>query len=293
MVIIALDSIKMVMEDKIKVNEKTISNRDILYYTAYNGYSYCKKALTAKVNTKFQFSKKISAGWTALHITVRYGHLGCLQKLLNEDAIQINEKTPNGWTALHIAARFGYSDCLQALLNCDDIRVNEKIPTGWTPLHIALSYDNTDCTKILLQHKNIQLNEKTNIGRSVLCIASMNGYTDCIRLLLAHEDILVNVKDNHGRTPLYITSFKKNKDCTKLLLERSDLLILGKKIACLSELNKAARNDDWDYIKHLLLILNFQLDESVQQKLISLDQKDMHAWEYVCEWITITNSSTV
>ena len=325
-----VDCLKALLsKENIRVNKKDNGGWTPLHCAVYYYDVDCLQTLLTNTNT--QVNKKDYGGWTALHVAANYGNLRCLKILLTKEEVDVNAKDNKDWTALHYAATFGYIHCLYELLAKENIQVNVKVNQGWTPLHLAAYNYRHDCLKALLDKKDIQVNEAGGNGWTALHICARFGYLNCLQSLLAtdniqvnmrrsddwnalhyaaycnnpdclsalllNENIKINEKDKRGRTPLYLAAFKKRETCLQLLLERNDLLIADKKVDCMSEINKAVRDNNHTEIKRLLLSLNEQFFSSkVKAKkldALSLAASNMPTWQYVCAWVTLAYSRSV
>ncbi|CAA0829712.1 Ankyrin repeat family protein [Striga hermonthica] len=96
-------------------------------------------------------------GDTLLHLTCLYGHLNCVQFLLERGA-NLEAKDEDGAIPLHDACAGGYTEIAQLLINLanDPERVKRMVDTvdveGDTPLHHAARGEYSDVIKLLLAH---------------------------------------------------------------------------------------------------------------------------------------------
>ncbi|KAL2933402.1 BRCA1-associated RING domain protein 1 [Bienertia sinuspersici] len=96
-------------------------------------------------------------GDTALHLASLYGHLACVQLLLERGA-SVEAKDEDGAIPLHDASAGGYTEIVELLISrASDPeclrRLLETVDTeGDTPLHHAARGEHLDVIKLLLAH---------------------------------------------------------------------------------------------------------------------------------------------
>lgn len=91
-------------------------------------------------------------GDTALHLACLYGHLQCVEVLLQEGAKADVVNTQDGTTALHDAAAGGYLEIAQLLLNRSGASiVSQQDTDGDTALHNAARGGHLEVVQLLLQ----------------------------------------------------------------------------------------------------------------------------------------------
>ncbi|CAA3017129.1 tankyrase-1 [Olea europaea var. sylvestris] len=99
----------------------------------------------------------VEDGDTVLHLTCLYGHLSCVQFLLERGA-NLEAKDEDGAIPLHDSCAGGYTQVVQLLLNGanDPERVKRMLQTvdveGDTPLHHAARGEYDDVIRLLLAH---------------------------------------------------------------------------------------------------------------------------------------------
>lgn len=124
-------------------------------------------------------------GDTALHLTCLYGHLECVQLLLERGA-NIEEEDDEGAIPLHDACAGGFTEIVQLLLNrAIDAEHLQKLldavdSEGDTPLHHAARGEHVDVIRLLLT--NGASHTKTNLYGKTPADLPDQG-TDARRLL--------------------------------------------------------------------------------------------------------------
>lgn len=110
-------------------------------------------------------------------------------KLLVEAGVNINWQDESGETALHIAARFGHLKCVEILLEGSgdhkaDMELSEK-SFAWTPLHIA-AVDGHLPVAQLLAEAGAEVGKKDAFGWTAKEHAALRGHMDIANLLLRY-----------------------------------------------------------------------------------------------------------
>ncbi|CAA2972695.1 Fetal globin-inducing factor (contains ankyrin repeats) [Olea europaea subsp. europaea] len=117
----------------------------------------------------------VEDGDTVLHLSCLYGHLSCVQFLLERGA-NLEAKDEDGAIPLHDACAGGYTEVVQLLLN---------------------SANDPDCVKRMLETVDME-------GDMPLHHAARGEYENVIRLLLAHG-ASPTATNTYGKTPIELT----------------------------------------------------------------------------------------
>ncbi|OIW01594.1 hypothetical protein TanjilG_08775 [Lupinus angustifolius] len=108
-------------------------------------------------NLTGSIDEPVEDGDTALHLTCLYGHLECVQLLLERGA-NLEAKDDDGAIPLHDACAGGFTEIVQVLLNrANDVehikRMLETVDSeGDTPLHHAARGEHVDVIRLLLSN---------------------------------------------------------------------------------------------------------------------------------------------
>ncbi|XP_061353913.1 uncharacterized protein LOC133298598 [Gastrolobium bilobum] len=138
-------------------------------------------------NLTGSINEPVEDGDTALHLTCLYGHLACVQLLLERGA-DLEAKDEDGAIPLHDACAGGFTEIVQLLINrandSDHIkRMLESVDAeGDTPLHHAARGEHVNVIRLLLSYG--ASSTKTNLyGKTPTELPEQD--TDARRLLEA------------------------------------------------------------------------------------------------------------
>lgn len=116
-----------------------------------------------------------------LHKAAESGSFEQLCALLKQNPTGVNEKDNNDWTPLHSAVEYGHLECVQVLLQ-HQANVNEKNNLGLTPLHIAAAKGRRECVEELLKN-DADITAKTVFGKTAKDIAKASDHHHIVKLL--------------------------------------------------------------------------------------------------------------
>ena len=137
--------------------------------------------------------------WSALHVAAHYGHLECVEVILEhcQELLNVRSSKDTADTPLHLASRGNHIEIVELLLSSGaEVNLTNQ-PLGHTPLHVAASMGNTEITEILLSYgADPNLKEKASTRRCPLEIARDHKHNDCITVLL--DAMEVTVEDAKG-----------------------------------------------------------------------------------------------
>ena len=124
----------------------------------------------------------------ALHFASRYGHLPCVETLLELGA-DVDAEDRRGWQAIHEAALHGRVECLEKLLrngaSPNAVAYNGNGPS--TPLHYAARHGHLQCVKVLLRY-GADWSMGNEYGETPLHCTAMRGHVDCMKALAEAGD---------------------------------------------------------------------------------------------------------
>ncbi|XP_071952456.1 death-associated protein kinase 1-like [Antedon mediterranea] len=144
-----------------------------------------------------------------------------VQRLIDEEKVEIGTLTELGKTSFHLAAANGYGSICEILIKAN-ADVNSTDMEGRSPLHEAAKENNLEICKLLIDRSaNVDL--KDNKGLTALSLAILLGHsTICAFLLDKGADI--SSKDCDGRTPLHLAVIVNNFDiCCRLVENKAPI----------------------------------------------------------------------
>jgi ankyrin repeat protein len=154
---------------------------------------------------------------------VKVGNLDAIRKLVKEDSSAVRCRDGKDQTPLIIASTYGHLACLEALLDANaapnEIRSDQR-----TALMIAADKGHAQCVALLLRHAanvNQVVTDPMQPGHggsgSALVLACTRGQTECVKSLLEHGAD-VEATDAVGRTSLMLASFLGYRLVLELLI---------------------------------------------------------------------------
>lgn len=122
---------------------------------------------------------------SALHLAAMEGDLTEVRSLL-EAGVDINSRMTAGWTPLMISAKYGHEKVMATLLR-SGADPNLQNDTGNTALMVAVAANRPDMVRGLLQ-SNVRLDIKNSRDLDAIQMAELLGYTDILSILRNHAD---------------------------------------------------------------------------------------------------------
>ena len=206
-----------VLRDTLATTNPSQSVKDVsLYWTCRLGHDRLVSSLLlagAKQNTK-QMDRQ--SGLTA---AAEYGHVECVEALLDDAATKVSLLGRKGRCALSFACGNGNIEIFDALMRRAKGDVNVPDNTGATPLFWATSSGQRQIVMKLLKTKSININHVDNTGRTALSWAAAEGVYDSAEILLKQPGIDANIQDKKGRSALSWAAGIGHFDIVECLLE--------------------------------------------------------------------------
>ncbi|KAM5586593.1 ankyrin repeat-containing protein [Rosa sericea] len=177
---------------------------------------------------------------TALHVAVRYGHLGVVVMLMEADpelccltnradesvlflaarkgsaeiALYLLNESPvcpcfrgtNGVTALHAAvtrSNLTSKGIVRTMVSKNPEMIKNVDALGWTPLHYAAFRGNLEATRVLMQCDSSASYILDNSGMSALHVASHAGHTKIMEELIRWRPDICDLLNDKGQTALH------------------------------------------------------------------------------------------
>mgnify|MGYP001073624728 CR=1 FL=1 len=144
-----------------------------------------------------------------------------VNKLINDEEVNINKQFDNMMTSFHIACKNGNLGIVRILINNNKIRLNIIDKDNKTGFYIACERGHYEIIELLSSDKRINLNIGDKEGETQFLIACKNGYYNIVKFLIDKVDI--NKRSNDGNIALYIACIYNHYDIVKLILDNRKL----------------------------------------------------------------------
>ncbi|KAK6126253.1 hypothetical protein DH2020_014993 [Rehmannia glutinosa] len=186
------EGMELAVEDDIDHSEIPLHLRPLVSAAESGDLTALRLALE---NFDGNIDEPMEDGDTLLHLTCLYGHLTCVQFLLEKGA-NLEAKDEDGGTPLHDACAGGYTEIAQLIINRanEPERVKRMLETvdveGDTPLHHAARGEYGDVIKLLLAH-GASPTMKNIYGKTPTELADLG--TEARRIL---EEVVAGVSSN-------------------------------------------------------------------------------------------------
>ncbi|MCP3926279.1 MAG: hypothetical protein GY714_27250 [Desulfobacterales bacterium] len=235
----SFDIVKILVNKKIKINQKSRDNRTALEKAVYYKHDtiaayLIKKGASVKLNNNYDKQANM------LHIASYYGLIETV-KLLVSKKISINKKNKYKSTPLDLALDNGHENVALYLLS-----KKGKYKKSKSLIHIAVKKDYKEILKRYRNKKNI--NQKDKRGNTQVHLAVLKGNVDYLKTLL-NSGANINAVNKHGRTPLENAVFNNKTESVRVLLERGAIIKSSK-------FSLIANAIDYKYITIAELLIN-------------------------------------
>lgn len=184
------------------------------HFAAYFGHLACLEVLVERTEAFAEVSD--SKGRTALFYAAARNHPNCVALLVDVRSGWIDAGDANGDTALHVAACRGHDDVVQLLLESGAAatRANKH---GLTATHVART---NRCLMMLWEYGGDLLAIDAN-GRTPLFTMCATGRLSSATCLCELDEDMTSLSlaDKRGDTPLHAAACNGHLGCLQLLLE--------------------------------------------------------------------------
>ncbi|CAD5123709.1 unnamed protein product [Dimorphilus gyrociliatus] len=212
-----VDILTLFLEKGAAVNKISQKGRwTSLHIVSEKGYHECSKILLDYGALPSLWSR---TGDTSLHTACRWGFDKIVNEILNRPNIEIDYDAANsvGLTAVALASRYGHVLCVQRLIQ-SKVNIEKKDDDGDSPLHLAVRNNHEDVVKMLASNK-ADVNSYGCGGWTPLHLASSFGYISVIDSLLSSPEIEVDkpTNDENRLTAISLAAIESKEDCVRLL----------------------------------------------------------------------------
>ena len=275
-----LQIVKLLIKNKVNVNEKTFYNYTALWLASKKGHLEIVKIL---LDNKADIHIKNSYGETAFMISLSYGHED-IAKLLLKNGANINDKNDIGWTPLMAASQGGCFKMVKLLIkrNAD---INAIGYNGYTALWYALGSRHFKIAKLLIKKKadmDAQFNpdcEYSNcdeLGFTPLQYYSKFGDLEIVKFLI-ENNADINKKNPEGNTAFLIALINREDDVARFLLQ------------------KGAEIKDKNYSDYTPLMAaswagNYKIVKALIKRNVDLNEISDDGYGYSALWSALSNN---
>ncbi len=216
------DVVELLLQNNVNVDISKENGMTALMMAAISGNNEVLELLISKgadVNRKDHFDN------TALIYAIKFGHLICVNTLINSKNIVLDiDHDSSQTTELMVAAALGNERIVEALLN-KGADINKKNVQKMDPLMFAVNKNNKTIVELLIQ-KGALVNEADSHGWSPIMVAARKGYGDIANILLQKNDnnALLNKTLPNGFNAMLIAARNGQTAIVKLFLDKGDSL---------------------------------------------------------------------
>ncbi|PON89762.1 Transmembrane protein [Trema orientale] len=141
---------------------------------------------------------------TSFHEAVRFGHLGVVRMLIEEDPDYLYAANGAGESPLYMAAERGYRDLVNEILECSSVRAGG--PNNRTALHAATIAKDKEMTRTIIHKMERLTKQADDKGWTPLHYAVDLNYLWIVKMLLHFDKDVAYIRDK--------------KDCCELVDNR-------------------------------------------------------------------------
>ena len=198
---------------------------------------------------------------TALHYASAKGFSEVVEYILNLKNVHVNALSGANRTSLQDAAHFGHLRCVQKLLEANGIEVNGDIPT---PIQEAVSNGFSQVSTILLETPNVDLNVIDDDENSLLHLAASSGKAEIVEDLLSNKSVRRQLKcvNRYQQTPFAVAAENPLSDCVAAFIKCGGSDPNARDLNGNTPLHLAAKNGSWKSVKLILEMPNVNINET-------------------------------
>ena len=246
-----VESIQLLLEKGADVDKVDNNGHTPLHIAIISGGDIeVVKALLTKADVQITEDD----GENALHLAIRYHKVDCIEAILNhKQAPEVITATCNyGYTPLHLATSLGLLDTVERLLEDQKLNLFKATNQGKTLLHLAAATSDSSILALLLNLEGMVrlVNKPDQNLCAPLHDAAMNGNLKQVTLLMDKGAMFSSGQDGHS--PLHYACQNGHLSVVRKLLERHSFQIHYVTETEDTALHVAARNGHAAIVKLLL-----------------------------------------
>lgn len=224
----AHDLVKILLAHEAEVNAVDLNANTALHYAAMKG---SKMTISVLLEYKASLDMYNREGYTAIHYLIQYGHIECLDYLLqstisSSSISPFHETKSTGDILIHIAAKYDQIACIPNLMERNGKNLFDTLyhtnNKGRTPLHIACKYGNLKFVKELID-LGCDMEAQDVKGKTPLWLCASHGHLDCICYLIENAGCNIHCKTLDGIGILLISFQKNHFSCFSYLLKLNEI----------------------------------------------------------------------
>lgn len=263
----AHDLVKILLAHEAEVNAVDLSLNSPLHYAAMKG---SKMTISVLLEYKAFIEIYNRQGFTPIHYLIQYGHIDCLDFLLQSTTSSTlspyHETKTSGDILIHIAAQYDQISCIPNLMERNGKTLFDSLyhtnHKGRTALHMACKYGNVKFVKELIR-LGCDMEAQDQQGKTPLWLTASHGHLDCLCYLIENASANIHCTSQDGIGILLISFQKNHFSCFSYLLKQAEINFLQRTTIGFTLLHLAAKQNKLEYL-------------SILSSYISPNERDIH-----------------
>ena len=191
-------------------------------------------------------------GDTPLHTAVRLGIVDDVQRMIEEQVVDINDVNASHETPLHLACALGHKHIVHILIsNGADMYIRDCYNNA--SIHRAMSHGHVDILDCLITDFACDQKIKGYQGRTLLHFACGIGNANLVNTLIQKHGFSPMATDAVNQTPLHIAASHGQKEVVCLLITKYNSLVDCRSNSKFSPLHLASYGGHVSVVKTLVL----------------------------------------
>lgn len=194
-----------------------------LHFAIYGGYVSIIKYLlnygAFKLTDKFPGEDNNDT--TYLQYAAKYGQVGVIHWLLQQEGVDVDEIDAFDETALHYATKEGHFETVRYLVLTAKADVNAiETSSNETALHYAAHFGFIDIVKFLIDEGHADSTLQNTNGENILHLATNREHFKLVKWLVEEKNYKINTKNNNNEAAINIALTQTKSDEMALLLHK-------------------------------------------------------------------------